>query len=337
MIDMKDLENMQLVLRISGAVEESNLVKFEEDALNVLANIKRQLETDEDFSEAEQNIKSCKLIADRIATARNTALNQTKAISEVISITSRVEAKFDEVRLALTKLVGTEKTRRKDEVMAAAKKRLSDSLSSSPVKHGFVIDQTSIAFAAKNKRSLKNLEESVNEVIDAEILRLAGMEVSFAANIVKIEESEAEWPGLFHDRQNIALSAPETVSAMIVGRVADHRLRIAEKARKEQEDAERKRKEEESRAEAARLAEVEAEKLVLAKLSDSTIETTPHPVTTPEPFVPEPPQATFPTIPVPKWQPEYIVTVRLTSNFIDLVVQKIEMIHGVKSVKYEAV
>jgi predicted nucleic acid-binding Zn-ribbon protein len=316
-IGMKALEGKQLVLRMTGTVEESNLVEFEADAMAALATINQKLETDDDFAEAKLNIDRCKLIANRIATERSTALNKIAAISEVISITQRVEKKFDEVRLILTKLVGTETDRRKAEVLAAAKKRLTDRLAGSLVKHGFAIDQTAIANAAKNRRSLKNLEDAVNEVIDAEIFRLAGMELAFHNNMVKIAKSEAEWPGLFPDRQNIALSAPETVDAMIVGRVADHRLKVAEKARREQE--------EEARAEAARLAESEAERLVLAKLSN----------TIPQPM-PTPPIAEI-AIPLPPGNnaKSYMVTFVIVTGYIPGVIQRIKTMHGVKSVKFE--
>jgi len=232
--NLESLEKKELIIRITGEVQETNFDEFEKQSLIVISGINRKLETDEHFAEAEQNIKFCKTIANRIANARNDALHRTKAISELIATTSRVEAKFDEVRLILTKLVGTEKERRKNEIINSAKNRLNGLLLHSPVKHGFAIDHAAIYAAAKGKRSLAKMQEDIDEVAETEELRLSEMEIGFTGNIEKIEKTEKEWPGLFPDKQNMALSAPETVDAIIVGRVSDHRLKVEENKRKQE-------------------------------------------------------------------------------------------------------
>ena len=106
-MSMKELEGKELVLRITGAVEQSNLVEFEKQALLVIDGIKTTLETDNDFVEAEGNIKGCQLMENRIATARSTALANTEAIAELIKTTERLEAKFRETRLLLNGKVPT--------------------------------------------------------------------------------------------------------------------------------------------------------------------------------------------------------------------------------------
>lgn len=328
MTNMKSLEGTELVLRISGAVEQSNLKEFEEQALAVISAINTNLETDEDFAEAETNIKGCQLMENRIATARSTALANTAEIAELIKTTGRLEDKFRETRLKLKNLVVHEKEKRKGEVMNAARKRLSDRLESSPVKHGFVVDHTSITNAAKNRRSLKNIEESVNEVIDAEIARLEELEERFVWNLGKIEEFEADWPGLFPDKKNIALSAMETVDATILARVADHRLKVAEKALREQEEAERK-------AEIERKAAIlEAEKLAieseyLAEISPSASGTI---VDEPRDYVPiiEP----FVDFPIPPpIVGSYSIEVSVTTDDIIVVKETIMAIPGVYSIE----
>ena len=319
---MKELEGTELVLRISGAVEQSNLTEFEEQAIAVIESINTELETDEDFATAEANIKGCQLMENRIATARSTALANTAAIAELIKTTERLEARFRETRLKLKNLVVHEKDRRKGEVMNAARKRLTDRLESSPVLHGFVVDNSAITNAAKNRRSLKNLEESVNEVIDAEVARLEELEERFAFNIGKIEEFEADWPGLFPDKKNIALGAMETVDALIIARVADHRMKVAEKARREKEEAEIERK----------AAILEAEKLAmesehLAEISPiasgTIVEDQRDYVPIPEPFVdfPIPPPITAESL--------YTLTVYVITDDIDMVVAEIKELSGV--------
>ena len=264
-MSMKELEGTELVLRITGAVEQSNLKEFETQALEVIAGINTTLETDEDFSTAEANIKACQTMENRIATARNTALANTAEIAELIATTQRLEAKFRDTRLNLNGKVKTEKARRGNEIVNHAISTLESLVKISPAKHGFAIDRTAITNAVKGKKSIAKMQDAVDVVVDAEEARLTGIETNYISNLDLICKSEAEWPGLFPDRQNVALSAPETVEAMITGRVSDHRFKMAEKARKEQEEKERKEREEAEwllKAENERKAKEEADRIV---------------------------------------------------------------------------
>lgn len=230
---MESLEAMQLVLRISGAVEQSNLADFEADANAVLDSINTDLETDEDFAEAEENIKSCQLIETRIANARADALNSTKDIATLIATTERLEAKFRATRLLLNGKVKTEKEARKNEIVDGAKNHLQGMLLQSPVRHAFVIDFKAIQEATKGKRSISKMRQAVQEIVDAEELRMAGMEQDFQLNLSTINKSEEQYPGLYPDKKNLALSSPEVVETQIINRVLQYKISMQEKAEKE--------------------------------------------------------------------------------------------------------
>jgi len=233
-------EKQQLVIKVTGQVVSSNLAEFEKQALAVLSSINTKLETDDDFAEAEQSIKDCQLVENRIFQARQDALNNTADIAALIATTERLEAKYREMRLLLTRNVKTEKERRKTDIVTNAKNVLQGLVLRSPVKHNFQIDMKSIQDAIKGKRFIAKMQEAVDEVIEAETLRLAEMENNFNFNIDKIVAAEHEFPGLFPDKNTIALGVPETVTALISGRVADYRLKQEEKARREREEAERR-------------------------------------------------------------------------------------------------
>ena len=231
----QEFEKKHLVIKITGAVQESNLAEFEEKALVVLSSINMDLTTDDQFSEAEQNVKDCKLIEQRIAQARQNAIMQTTDIAAIIKTTEILEGKFRTVRLALEKKVVSEKELRKNEILTAARNHIQGMLISSSVKHGFIIDNAAIMAAAKNKRSLAKIREAIAEVIEDETLRLANMEADFSANMALIQASEVEYPGLYPDKKNLALSSSEVVESQISARVATFRFEIAEKERKEKE------------------------------------------------------------------------------------------------------
>jgi len=317
-MSMKELEGTELVLRISGAVEQSNLKEFEEQALAVISAINTDLETDEDFATAESNIKGCQLMENRIATARSTALANTEAIAALIQTTERLEAKFRQTRLLLNGKVKTEKQRRVNEIVSRAIAAVESMAQSSPAKHGFIIDRAAINAAVKGKKSIAKMEEAVNAAIDAEKRRFQGIEANYINNLEKIIGAESEWPGLFPDRQNIALSAPETVEALIVGRVADHRMKVAEKERRDKEEAERK---------AAAIAE--EHRLARAIFEAEEQRVVPVEVPIPEPFV------DFPIPPPIDGPSKYVLKVSITTYDIGLVMDAIREIPGVESVAAE--
>jgi hypothetical protein len=270
-MNMELLTGKQLIVRVSGAIEQSNLAEFEADALAVIKSINLTLETDDDFATAKQNIKDCKTIADRIHNARQDALNSTKAISDMVATTERLELAFDRVRLDLTGKVTSEEKRRKGEITGAATKAIEALVAISPVKFAFSINYTDINGAIKNKRSLKSMEEAVAAVLETEKARLLTLEETYKTNLAAIEQSEVEFLGLYADKKNLALSPVEVVAAQISSREATAKLKAETDARKKREDDDAKAaKEKADKEEADRKAERDkavADALAAAKIT----------------------------------------------------------------------
>lgn len=284
---MESLEGKQLVLRISGAVEQSNLAEFEETAFAVISSINTDLQTDEDFATAELDIKSIQRIETRIHNARQDALSNTAEIATLIATTERLEAQFREKRLFLTRSVKTEKEARKAEILADARNAIAGLIMYSPVKHGFSIDNKALTESAKNKRSLAKMREALAEVVEAETLRLANVEADFQVNIEAIKKAEAEYPGIFQDKQNLALSPVDVVAAQIESRIVTFKYEQEMKAKRKREAAEeleRRTKElEKKQAEVAAKQAEEEDAAARLKTGDAKV------IDVPEPFSPEPP------------------------------------------------
>jgi putative phage-type endonuclease len=72
-----------LRIEVTGMVTASNLAEFKSHALAVLGSINRDLRTDDDFADAEQTVKWCKAVEDRLEAAKVHALSQTASIEEL--------------------------------------------------------------------------------------------------------------------------------------------------------------------------------------------------------------------------------------------------------------
>jgi len=242
MPDLKGLEGKELVLRITGGVQSSNLAGFEKDALEVIGNINTDLNTDQDFVEAEQNIKSCDLIETRIHNARQDALTSTEDIAALITTTERLEAKFREVRLVLNKKVKSEKNRRKFEITSTAIDILDKLITSSRLAQSFLINREGINNAVKGKRSLGAMQKAVDIVVDEETILLNSAIDNFTNNMGIIAKAEKEYPGLFPDKDNLALSSLEVVASQVESRVATFNYKQEMIEKKKREDLERAKK-----------------------------------------------------------------------------------------------
>src|SRR5690606_27899364 len=102
-----------LHIEVTGMVTASNLAEFKASAMAVLGSINRDLQTDEDFADAEQTVKWCKGVEERLDAAKSHALSQTASIDELFRTIDSVSAEARRIRLELDKLVTREKENRR--------------------------------------------------------------------------------------------------------------------------------------------------------------------------------------------------------------------------------
>lgn len=110
-----------IALRVDarGVVTSSNLAEFKSQAMAELGAINRVLVTDEDFSDAQETVKWCSGVEEKLdATKANimAQMNDVKAIYETID---GIKAETRKIRLEVDKLITTEKDRRKAEIIKA--------------------------------------------------------------------------------------------------------------------------------------------------------------------------------------------------------------------------
>lgn len=66
-----------LHIAVTGMVTASNLADFKASAMAVLSGINRELQTDDDFANAEQTVKWCKGVEDRLEATKQQIIGQT--------------------------------------------------------------------------------------------------------------------------------------------------------------------------------------------------------------------------------------------------------------------
>lgn len=251
-----------LVLVVSGQVVESNLAEVAKQITANIDAIPEELETDEDFTNAEKVAKSLRSAKKQLVARRDEALKAAEELNAEFELIRQIEDKCDAKALTLEKLVRDEKKRKKE--------RMVDQSYASCEHHydAYIDDHNDFRLA---RPSIENFNydthmdvikgcsswSSMQERLDNRAAEIkAAIDVAFKAvmsNAKAIDDTGL--PALFQDRKQLLLMEQEHLGSEIRARVATH------------EAAEAKKKAAEEKAEAERVAAEEAEKLAAAELA----------------------------------------------------------------------
>lgn len=266
-----------LSIKITGKVIASNLDAFKTHAVAVFGDINTNLQTDQDFADAEQTVKWCSDIEARLQAAKDYAQGQMQDIDALFRAIDDIRNMARDKRLDLKKLVESRKQAIRDEILQGAKdtytehvRTLNDHL---PVRVLTPANcpQPDFATAMKGKRTVKSLRDAVdNELTNAKLSANATAE-RVRENFQRYDEIAADHKMLFADVVQLVLKAPDDFEAAIKFRIAENKARVEREA---QAAAEQERE---------RIRREEAEKLDKARAAPS-----PAAATAPAPRVPYP-------------------------------------------------
>lgn len=250
-----------LVLRVEGRVVNSNLDQFKAGAEAFLARLPKpeELQTDQDFANADAAVKACKEAEARINGALEAAMGQMADIDELRRTVTSVGGTIREARLALNRLVEARKEARKLEIQTGAREKLeahyhtlSESLSLRI--HPPSSARAEISQAIKGLRSFANMEEAVDKALTQ--AKLAANELAERIRQcqgVMREEVGDQHRGLFPDAKTLILEkAPEDLRNLAKARIAEAKTAEEQRIREAEERAAAKAKAE---AEAAKQPE----------------------------------------------------------------------------------
>ena len=250
-----------LHIEVTGMVTASNLEQFKVHALAVIGGINRDLQTDEDFADAEKTVKWLGDVENRLDAAKEHALSQTASIDQLFKTLDDIKENARRTRLDLGKLVKDRKEARREEIRREgvdAYRSHIDALNARLERVMLPDIAADFAGVMKGKRTIESLKDAVS-------VELARVKIASNALADRMESNlklidKAGFPFLFADIQQLAMKDPGDLAELINARIANHQ---AEEKRKEDEQRERIRREEEARAqrEAEARAEQERERI----------------------------------------------------------------------------
>lgn len=212
-----------LSIQIKGEVSLSNLPRFKEAADSFVAQIKTDLETDQDFADAEANVKFLDEAEKSLEQAKKAALAQTADIDELMRTIDQIKESMKAKRLALDKLVKSKKEQIKTKIVSDGNNALADHLSriNAEISPVVLTMRGNFAEAIKNKRTLASLHDAV----DTELARCKIEADSKAADIRKnltYLNEYAEHKALFADLATLGHQQTDAFAAIVQNRIAEY-------------------------------------------------------------------------------------------------------------------
>lgn len=242
-----------LVIDIAGDVRSSNLATFSDAAIARIEAIRTDLQTDEDFAEAESVVTFLSKAEKEIDAAKARALSQTENIDALFRAVDALRETMRSKRLELDKLVKARKVSIRAEIIEAGAARVREHLASlnatiarAPVRCNPIPD---LQAAAKGKRSLKGLRDAVDQAVADIKIATGATAVRVAGNLSAFDAEAREHSALFPDLSDLADKDAE-----------DFLARVRERIAKAEAEAEARRQREiERQADAKRQAEAQEE------------------------------------------------------------------------------
>jgi hypothetical protein len=253
-----------LSLRIEGKVLASNLDDFKASADAFIARLPKpaDLQSDQDFADADAAVKACEDAEGRIKAAKDAAQAQVADVDAVFRAADHIAATIRSARLALAKVVESEKDRRRADIIAGAVRSVGEHYGMLNASLGrYAINPPSslsseIGAAVKGKRTLTSITDAANTAAaNAKIAASQRAEV-VRANAAMID-ADTEHATLYPDAVSLVTTmTSDNLKNLMFARIAEHAKREEAKL-----EAERQRIRAEEQAKAERAAREELVRL----------------------------------------------------------------------------
>lgn len=247
-----------LNLQVEAKVLATNIDAYKAHAIEVFESINTDLQTDQDFADAETAVKFCKDVESQLTAAKDAALAQAEDLYNTLRSIDDVSDSARQKRLALEKLVKARKEARRSEIQQQAVDALREHYQqiNESLSHGIELGcpagfRSDVGQAMKGKRTIKSLIDSADQALaDAKLAANAEAD-RIRANLRAFPELAGEHEHLFPDIKALAGKPPEDFANTVKLRIAEHKEREQEKLEAQREQERRKAEEAQREREAA--------------------------------------------------------------------------------------
>jgi predicted phage-related endonuclease len=234
-----------LNIKVTGAITESNLAQYREAATSYIQSINTELATDEDFANAEADVKFCEQAEKTLKQAKVDALSQTREIDDLMKTIDYIAEQLRQKRLTLDKLVTAEKQNRKIQIATQARDAYADHIRSLEKElAGLTLSTAQVVNwndALKNKRTIASLQDAADTALANAKIAANEAAKAMRENLSMLARHGDEYQHLFTDLQSIIMKQADDFKMVVETRIQAENDRREQVAQAERERAERER------------------------------------------------------------------------------------------------
>lgn len=249
-----------LVVQVSGELSiEGNMAEWKRIADRWLAAAPKpaELESDQDFADAEAFAKECANVEERLELVKAQALAQSRPLEELVQTLAEISERVRQTRLSMDRSVKNRKDSIKAKVVTDATSALMQyvgELGRSLGRPGLMPNITAnFAEAAKNKRTMASLRNSVDTELSQAKLRASEVHLRIKANLDSLTANGEDHTALFPDLAAVCTKAADDFATLLQVRVQKHKEAVEKAAEQKRQDE--RAQEERDRLEAERAAQ----------------------------------------------------------------------------------
>lgn len=231
-----------LVMQVEGRVVTCNLDAFQAGAQAFLDRLPKaaELQSDQDFADAESAVKACSEAESRIQAALDAAMAQAASIDEVFRAARHISELIRSARLALDKSVKSRKESIRMEIMQDAQAKLAEHVKALNERIGWfngspIISPAAADFATAIKG--KKTVASLRDACDTELARAKIATSEIADRIEANRKAMGDHAALFPDFPHVCTKTAEDFANLVAVRARQHReaedRRLQERIREE--------------------------------------------------------------------------------------------------------
>ena len=220
-----------LEIELVGEVSNSNLAVYKGNALAFIESIRTDLQTDQDFKDADAAIKFCDSAEKELEEVKKRALSKTESIDVLFKTIDELKEKMREKRLTLSKLATTRKKEINNKFIWGSVEVIGKYIEAinkeiNPMRLESVIDcplQTHFELAIKGKRTIESKKNAVDGVIAEFKVMAEAAKTLILLNLSTLRELAGEYEFLFNDSSELVCKQNEDLIAVIKIRISDHK------------------------------------------------------------------------------------------------------------------
>lgn len=210
------------IVSVRGEVVTSNISDIKDVALAWISSINTSLKSDEDFSEATNDIKACKEAETKLEQAKGDIVAQMSQVDAVLATVDEIKGELAKTRLFLTKLVKDREQEIKDAALKdvrdqwiAKVERVNSRLGFMKIT-GVVPDFLGVV---KGCKTLKSYKERLNKELSQSYEIMESLAESFISKRDYILEHQGEYGFLFSDMGDLVKLKQEELESVIAARI----------------------------------------------------------------------------------------------------------------------